>query len=558
MARARYYEQAQLIDADDFVKKVTNPEVTVYESGTTTPVADTIYVADTGGSTLSNPFTGGSDGTVEFYLDTPKRVSVKIDGASAGLGDITKIVDPGNLNTGLYSPDATQVVSVGNDGVFSAPGILRGWGTYFLGDGLSVTWYGTRALAAAAGAGPAAANAAAIEAAAAAIGTDKGGELVLPAGWIPTDPVELDTGVNGYPLTVRGVAGSSYLYFTGTTGPYLHLAPNSGRSIVYGSMRDVWMAHQAIPASGATLKISYAQQYTLDNVRQINLDADGYAPITSVEMAGSSSFLQFDKCTFITRKDTATLTSGGLVPVGLLANQSTGSIGGLEFFSTQFNGCATKSIGMLWQNTAAIDTVDFAGLSLVKDHATGMRFGFGSNNGSVANLAASGLRVDGVSGPAVHYTPTGTSVIQNHQYGTCWFYGADYGFLLDNSGAGTLRGIQVMGSYLTGGAIRLVSVGGVVSELDFIGNRCTCDATASGRVAFDIGDGSNAVTDLGIVGNRIGVSSASCDAVIRINAAVDSFTVDANRLRSGADADGIINSAGTGTSKIIGSNPWKA
>ena len=93
-----------------------------------------------------------------------------------------------------------------------------------------------------------------------------------------------------------------------------------------------------------------------------------------------------------------------------------------------------------------------------------MRFGFGSNNGGVSNLIANGLTIDGITGQAVHYTPTGTASVINHQYVGCWFYADDYIFLLDNGGAGTLRGIQINGSYLTGAAIRSVYAAGAMSE----------------------------------------------------------------------------------------------
>lgn len=569
MARLRIIVVAQETDGDVYAlatcKFYAPGTATASGSSTSgTPFAGNLYAATSGGSPISTTQTLGSNGTLVVWTTSKSRVDVGIEPAGGGTAFVrqyeaaeldpadvitlldTQVVLPtgtlaapsaawtSDLDTGfnvdsdgdvgvskdgvgiletsgtttyLRSPDGTEAATLTDAGAFTAPGILVRWGTYFLGDGLSVTWYGTRALAAAAGAGAATANTTAIEAAAATIGTAKGGELVLPAGWIPVDPIDLDTGVNGYPFTMRGVAGSTYLYFTGGTGPFLHLAPDSGRSVVFGSMRDVWMAHQSVVSSGATLKVSYAQQFAFENVRQINLDAAGLAPLISVELAGSASALKFSNCKFITHTD-----SGGTAPTGLSVAQSTGSIGGIEFHGTEFSGCQNLSTGVRWVNTVGIDTVTFSGLCLIKDHETGMRFGFGANTGTLANLVANGLFVDGITGQALHYTPGGTAVIQNHQYIGCWFSADDYICILDNSGAGTLRGIQINGSYLTGAAVRSVIASGVMSELYITNNRISTDVVAGGRYGLDIGDGVNAISDVNIEGNRILVGASTAGA----------------------------------------------
>ena len=173
----------------------------------------------------------------------------------------------------------------------------------------------------------------------------------------------------------------------------------------------------------------------------------------------------------------------------------------------------SNTLSCNWPPSAAIDTVTFSGLCLVKDHETGMRFGFGSNNGGVANLIANTLTIDGITGQAVHYTPTGTASVINHQYVGCWFYADDYIFLLDNGGAGTLRGIQINGSYLTGAAIRSVYAAGAMSELHIVGNRISTDVVAGGRYGLDIGDGVNVISDVVIADNRILVGGSTAGAV---------------------------------------------
>lgn len=88
MARLRYYTVIQTIDSNGFLKPVPSATVTVYEPGTTTPLAQTIYAGNTGGTTKSNPMTAGSDGSVEFYLATAQRVKIRSTGSGLGTTDL--------------------------------------------------------------------------------------------------------------------------------------------------------------------------------------------------------------------------------------------------------------------------------------------------------------------------------------------------------------------------------------------------------------------------------------------------------------------------------------
>lgn len=58
-----------------------NATVRVRQPGTSTPIVDDIFAGDTGGTTLSNPITAGPNGRVLFYLNTPQRVDLYIEGA---------------------------------------------------------------------------------------------------------------------------------------------------------------------------------------------------------------------------------------------------------------------------------------------------------------------------------------------------------------------------------------------------------------------------------------------------------------------------------------------
>lgn len=83
MARARYNNMA-LTRTGVVVNTVPNAQVTLYEAGTTTPLADTIYANPTGVVTLTNPFFADSNGNYTFYLDTPQSIKISMTGSGLG------------------------------------------------------------------------------------------------------------------------------------------------------------------------------------------------------------------------------------------------------------------------------------------------------------------------------------------------------------------------------------------------------------------------------------------------------------------------------------------
>lgn len=88
VARSHYRDIAYGQDPDTgFLQLVQYPSITVYEPGTTTPLAQTLYAARSGGTTLANPFTGDQYGTVEFWLATPQSVRLVVTGV--GIGSVT-------------------------------------------------------------------------------------------------------------------------------------------------------------------------------------------------------------------------------------------------------------------------------------------------------------------------------------------------------------------------------------------------------------------------------------------------------------------------------------
>lgn len=81
--RARYVNVAVISDAGT-LKIVPNAIVTCYEPGTTTPLAQTIFAAVTGGTTLPNPFTTDALGNILFFLANPQRVKLVATGIVNG------------------------------------------------------------------------------------------------------------------------------------------------------------------------------------------------------------------------------------------------------------------------------------------------------------------------------------------------------------------------------------------------------------------------------------------------------------------------------------------
>lgn len=66
--------------------------VTVYQEGTTTPLADAIYADSVGGATLANPVTADADGVVEFFLEVNRRVDLRVVKAGYATQTVTEDV----------------------------------------------------------------------------------------------------------------------------------------------------------------------------------------------------------------------------------------------------------------------------------------------------------------------------------------------------------------------------------------------------------------------------------------------------------------------------------
>jgi len=72
MARAHYYRVIQDGEGDI----ITGLSVRVCDAGTSDELADPLYAADSGVTTLDNPF--ASEGVIDFYLDVPQAVNIEV------------------------------------------------------------------------------------------------------------------------------------------------------------------------------------------------------------------------------------------------------------------------------------------------------------------------------------------------------------------------------------------------------------------------------------------------------------------------------------------------
>lgn len=571
MSRARYYDTPQFPDPDSgILRKIPSVTVTVYNQGTTTPIGETLFSADSGGGTLPNPFTV-NNGVVEFYLASEKRVSIKFDGALSGYGSITKDMegvwpDPGLLRTSLKetttgntthdsdpthayirSPNGTYNAYIDNTGEFYAPGLLlRRW-RHFAKD-YGVTSYAERFTAAAVSSTEKANNATNLANLINNLPNSGYGEVELGPGWTPSNQLSINPTINGRTVGLSGVGQDSVLYFAGNTGPYLNIATGAN-GITYGKFRDFSIAHEGVPGSGATLRLGRLLDCTFENVKMINLDNPNQAPLISVEMILSCQVVKFFNCTFITRTDVSVMSAAGLVPVGCDFAQTL-SGGGFEFHATKFNGAqdgitlATLGTVMRFRNTIPMDTVWFGPGSHLKGGAVGLRFGFGNDNGQIHNLIATGFSIDAMSDRSVWYNLTksalGTMDQFNHQWNSCWFYGGNYNFFIDNSnGANYQRIIIGSGSYLSGGNQAAIKTVGPMKNLhlDNLSINADQNNNSLGGVV-DVGTDSAVIRSFKCNNTDI-VAGANAGSCVKVGVNVAPATVNGNSFDGSLDADGV-------------------
>jgi hypothetical protein len=79
MPRAQFRDSVMLRWANGLVGVPAVGNASLFEIGTTTPIADTIYADISSPTTLPNPLPVAEDGTVEFWLDTERDLDLVIN-----------------------------------------------------------------------------------------------------------------------------------------------------------------------------------------------------------------------------------------------------------------------------------------------------------------------------------------------------------------------------------------------------------------------------------------------------------------------------------------------
>lgn len=127
MARAHFADVLIGTSGTGSLSLLDGATVHVYDQGTTTPISQTIYAADSGGTTIANPLTSDANGKVEFWLDTPARVdlaasktgfspsirTVDVEAAPSGGGSGVQVATVEISSAELLVLDTTPKVLVG-------------------------------------------------------------------------------------------------------------------------------------------------------------------------------------------------------------------------------------------------------------------------------------------------------------------------------------------------------------------------------------------------------------------------------------------------------------
>lgn len=539
-SRSRYYELAQLPDSDGFIRKVPNPTVTVYEQGTTTPIADTIYAAETGGTTLTNPFTGGANGEIEFFLADAQRVSIKFEGTSPVVGEVTKnyeavwpspadIVTDANITTVLLGKlpgvDSEQYGFVWDDN--SAP--VRAAN--------ATLWANMPASMFASSATP--------------------GPMRLKAGVLHMDkPAAMNDGYGyGVPLHIEGVRHNTEIKLYGaTTGPWLDFAPGVGSLIKRGGLHNVRILHQTVTTSGATIRLGNVDHFELDEVELPNQGA-GIAPLIAVQLINAASGVYIDRCNLATRGDLSTLVAGGLTAVTLDVATSSAAAA-LTVNASQLSGVygTGGSRGIRTNNTALFDTMLVLGTA-IKDHEIGVATGSGSS-GEFSNVRFSDSYVD-ITDYAIAVDPAGGS------YGAwgwhnMWMRGDVRGVTL-----GTLNGGNVINWRFDGGELIESATHGFLLQKNvrvckIIGYTVSSNADGSGEAGIELASSGGVGPTFVVVNGTYVAVAAGADACIKASTE-STFTIDDNTLVGSADPDGILYGGSLGATRKVGSNnTWMA
>jgi hypothetical protein len=522
MARARYYDVTQFPDpGTGLIHKVNTVQITVYEQGTTTLLAESIYQADTGGATYPNPRTI-TNGELEFYLDSVggKRVSIKFDATGSGYGVVTKNMepvwpDPASLGTTIKSPNGTYVASYDNNGILTAPGLLHKRGSWDLEVDGGLTPGQNVAFAVT--------NATKFQQLLTRVKDAGGGDIEVNNLFV-TNPIHMNHGAGGaLPINLVGRVGRGVIHFNGASGPFLTIGSTASDRMDRVGIYDVSFQHQSIVTGGATIQLgAHLYGFELVNVEIINRGA-GEAALIGVTAAVAQDLI-FDRVRIHTRNDYQPLVDAGLVPIAVELNNSN-TLGGVYFRQTELS-CVQKGAnpsprGILLRlnNTGTVDTI------VVGDgcHFIGAEDGVLKNGGvgSVTNVLFGNCYITDCNQNVRLEPPTGANTV-NWNFTGGWYAALKYNFLISKGNGGSPQGKIFTGIYCTDATLGGIVIGAGVNDVNIANSRIlTQVASGSGVVIGDNTTPSNGLTFTGGVVGVLGTASNSYN----IGSAVDNVTV---------------------------------
>lgn len=254
MGRARFGDIAIFEDpADsDALKIAPGASVTVYEAGTTTPIAQTLYAGPTGGTTKTNPFTANLDGTFAFFLDDEQDVNVKVDGSVVGLGVATL------PNVPVLAVDVVAAIDFGPEYDASVRNLIAG------------IWY--EPIIEGTDASHATNNTDRLKALFAAAASIRHFRIRMPANslnksWWFTKDIDLTTGASTCsPQLVGDGARLTRVMLSGATGPWFTFQKTGAGSWDRPQIKDFSVYHDQNATGADMLQYISAGEVTYENV----------------------------------------------------------------------------------------------------------------------------------------------------------------------------------------------------------------------------------------------------------------------------------------------------
>lgn len=493
MARARYFDTPQFADPadNDSLHKVNNVQVTVYENGTNNILTDTLYVANSGVDTLTNPFTI-SNGEVLFYLETEKRVRIKFDATASGYGTVTRDdenvwPEPSLLRTSIKStPNGTYEATLTEEPQFRAPGLLRFLGYIYVEDHGIVSG-GLQAHAA---------NNTSIMNTLVQTYLNKN-FLFGPSSYSfnPGTNFNTEAGFNTH-VGLVGVKNQTGFILWGTAGPWLTFAGNANSPIYSGGMKDIMIFHAETPESGATIRNGLLTgPVEFENVRIRSSDPNGskaaFVGYQIGGIAGLNGTCSILGGTVDLRNDNSVLLAAGKIPIGVLVVNDVFTtalhIDGASIGGGKPDGdlAERQSIAVQFKNTGELDTIRFKNSSF-KDNSIAIHFS-GLQTAPITNLYFEHMILDVCDQYCILIEPgTGGSVSNLLISSSPWLSAEVTNILASNANGGTISDLSLTGGKLFNAKTAAISLGNGVNGVIINGVYATTALTA-GNYAFDFG-----------------------------------------------------------------------